>query len=131
MIATVSRVECDYPINLRLFTIAGIDYYSYSIVIQFYSFIMDKKYLMIPMGLFAALCTATAGTVIEEGFESGAGSWSARGGETIAGSSTVAHTGTKSLKVSSRGNYWNGPALSSSKFVAGGTYDVVIRLFRR
>lgn len=85
---------------------------------------MDKKYLMIPMGLFAALCTATAGTVIEEGFESGAGSWSARGGETIAGSSTVAHTGTKSLKVSSRGNYWNGPALSSSKFVAGGTYDV-------
>jgi endo-1,4-beta-xylanase len=53
--------------------------------------------------------------------------WSARGGETVAASGTVAHGGTGSLTVTGRTGTWQGPVLSVADLFARGTeYDISV-----
>lgn len=75
--------------------------------------------------LLGSLCASmNAQSVIDEGFESGKGDWTSRGGESVAVSTDVANSGSSSLKVSSRSNYWNGASVASDGFKAGKRYDV-------
>ncbi|MGP4111583.1 endo-1,4-beta-xylanase [Streptomyces sp. 4N509B] len=80
----------------------------------------------------AAAPTAAAAqepvTVVASDFEDGTTQgWSARGGETVAASTEVAHGGTGSLAVTGRTGTWQGPALSVGDLLTLGTsYDVSV-----
>lgn len=65
------------------------------------------------------------GYYLHDTFESGAGSWEARGGCTTGVSSTMAYAGSKSLYVSGRTAAWNGAtmALDSYTYKPGETYS--------
>ena len=58
-------------------------------------------------------------------FESGVDSWQGRGDASIELESESYYSGSKSLKVSNRGDYWHGAsiALDSSTFKAGNSYS--------
>ena len=61
------------------------------------------------------------GYYFHDTFESGAGDWSGRASETVAVSKTAAYEGSSSLKVSGRGENWNGPVRALGSEFTGGT----------
>lgn len=85
---------------------------------------MNKNLLCATLLLGSAGLGANAQSVIDEEFESGKGSWSSRGGESVSISKDAAHSGSQSLKVSSRSDYWNGASYKSEDFQPGKSYDV-------
>lgn len=85
---------------------------------------MNKTLLSTMVAMASAGMSLNAQSLIDEDFESGKGSWSSRGGETVAVSKEAAHSGMQSLKVSSRSDYWNGASVKSADFKAGESYDV-------
>lgn len=85
---------------------------------------MKRNVLSVVMLTASASLTLSAQSIIDEDFESGKGGWSARGQETVAVSTSVAHSGNQSLKVSSRSEFWNGAAYASDNIEAGEKYDV-------
>lgn len=83
-----------------------------------------KKQLLSMSLLWSVAFVAGAQSVIDDGFESGKASWSARGSESVSLSKDVAHSGTQSLMVSSRSDYWNGASCVVSGIDPGASYDV-------
>lgn len=85
---------------------------------------MKRNVLSVMMLMASTSLSLNAQTVIDEDFESGTGDWSARGGESVTAVKDVANSGTQSLKVSSRSDYWNGATFAPDGLQAGQSYDV-------
>ena len=71
------------------------------------------------------LTAGAADTLFHDDFESGKGSWTGRGGASVALSTSAAYQGSGSLYVTDRTDAWNGAtkALDESEFVPGKSYS--------
>lgn len=81
--------------------------------------------------LFSTALMAQSQTIVSSDFEKGTQNWEPRGPASISSSKDIAASGSKSLRVSGRREFWQGAQLNVTKFLkAGKTYkfSVAVRM---
>ena len=91
-------------------------------------------YFIALMSFLAASAAAQSSVVVENGFEKDAQNWEARGPVTIKISKEDAASGTKSLKISGRADFWQGVQLNLMPILKGGNeykFSIAVKLAKK